>query len=123
MWQRQKKCSSEDEESGIAGCRHGFDTKQAASEQAAYKHATAEQTLGKQSRWQDEYADDITLFRRLKESLGGYFLLSVYLALLIIPVYAIVMSAIKRDWLMMVIDTLLIPVGFIHGILMLFGVV
>jgi len=113
MWQQQKKCSSEDEDSGVAGCRRGFDSKQAASEQ----------TLTKQTRWQDEYADDIAFFSRLKESLGGFFLLSVYLALLIVPVYAIVMSAIKRDWLMMVIDTLLIPVGFIHGILMLFGVV
>jgi len=118
MWRQKKKCSSEGEGIGVAGCRRGFDSRQAASEQAP-----VEQTLTKQTRWQDEYADDIALFSRLKESLGGFFLLSVYLALLIVPVYAIVMSAIKRDWLMMVIDTLLIPVGFIHGILMLFGVV
>lgn len=118
MWQRQKKCSSEDEEGGVAGCRHRSDSKQATYEQAVIK-----QTLAEQSGWQDEYTEDIALFRRLKESLGGYFLLSIYLALLIIPVYAIVMSAMKQDWLMMVIDTLLIPVGFIHGLLMLFGVV
>ena len=66
---------------------------------------------------------DAALFRQLKRSLGGYFLLSIYLALLIIPLYAIVMSAIRQDWLMMIVDILLIPVGFIHGILMLFGVV
>ena len=118
MWQRQKKCSSDYEESGVTGCGNGFGAEQTTAEQT-----TVEKTLGKQTRWQDEYADDITLFRRLKESLGGYFVLSVYLALLIIPVYAIVMSAIKHDWLMMVIDTLFIPVGFIHGILMLFGIV
>ena len=113
MWQRQQKCSSEVEDSGGDGCRHGFEPKQAASEQSQ-DDAT---------RWRDEYADDVALFVRLKASLGGYFLLSIYLALLIVPVYAIVMSAIRHNWLMMVIDTLLIPVGFIHGILMLFGVV
>ena len=113
MWQRQKKYANEDEDSGVAGCRHSFNPRQAASEQDA----------DEPTRWQDEYADDIAFFSRLKASMGGYFLLSIYLALLIVPVYAIVMSAIKRDWLMMVIDTLLIPVGFIHGILMLFGIV
>lgn len=113
MWQRQKKCSCEDGDSGVAGCRHDCDSNQAACEQNPVERL----------RWQDEYADDIAMLRRLKASLSGYFLLSIYLALLIVPVYAIVMSAIKRDWLMMVIDTLLIPVGFIHGILMLFGIV
>ena len=104
MWQQQKKCSTEDDDSLVAGCRHGFDSNQAAYEQAALKHTSVEQTMGEQTRCHDEYADDIALFRRLKQSLGGYFLLSVYLALLIIPVYAIVMSAIKHNWLMMVID-------------------
>ena len=113
MWQRQKKCTNEDEDSGVTGSRHGFDPTKAASEQEPVNP----------TRWQDEYADDIALLSRLKASMGGYFLLSIYLALLIVPVYAIVMSAIKRDWLMMVIDTLLIPVGFIHGILMLLGIV
>ena len=113
MWQRQKKCSGEDEDGVASGCRHGCDSNQAACEQDPVERL----------RCQDEYADDIALFRRLKASVGGYFLLSFYLALLIVPVYAIVMSAIKQDWLMMIIDTLLIPVGFIHGLLMLFGVV
>ena len=113
MWQRQKKCLSEDEEGGVAGCRHESDSE----------HATVEQTRAQQTKWQDEYVDDITLIYRLKAFLGGYFLLSIYLALLIIPVYAIVKSAMRHDWLMMIIDILLIPVGFIHGILMLFGVV
>ena len=113
MLQRQKKCSGEDEDGGVSGCRHSCDLDQTACEQRPVERL----------RCQDEYTDDIALFRRLKSSLSGYFLLSIYLALLIVPVYAIVMSAIKQDWLMMVIDTLLIPVGFIHGLLMLFGVV
>ena len=43
--------------------------------------------------------------------------------LLIIPIYAIVDSAINRNWIMVIIDALLVPVGFVHGILLLFGVV
>ncbi len=113
MWQRQKKYSGEDEDGGVSGCGHSCDSNQTACEQRPDERLTC----------QGEYADDIALFRRLKSSLGGYFLLSIYLALLIVPIYAIVMSAIKQDWLMMIIDTLLIPVGFIHGLLMLFGVV
>jgi hypothetical protein len=43
--------------------------------------------------------------------------------LLIIPIYAIVDSAINRNWIMVIIDALLVPVGFVHGVLLLFGVV
>ena len=43
--------------------------------------------------------------------------------LLIIPIYAIVDSVINRNWIMVIIDALLVPVGFIHGVLLLFGVV
>ena len=46
-----------------------------------------------------------------------------YCVLLIVPVYAIAKSAIKQDWLMMVIDALLVPVGFVHGLLLMFGLV
>lgn len=43
--------------------------------------------------------------------------------LLIIPIYAIVDSVINRNWIMVIIDALLVPVGFIHGVLLLLGVV
>ena len=43
--------------------------------------------------------------------------------LLIIPIYAIVDSVINRNWIMVIIDALLVPVGFVHGVLLLFGVV
>ena len=43
--------------------------------------------------------------------------------LLIIPIYAIIDSVINRNWIMVIIDALLVPVGFIHGVLLLFGVV
>ena len=52
-----------------------------------------------------------------------YFKLVFYCLLLIVPIYAIVMSIINRDWLMVVIDILLVPVGFVHGLLLIFGYV
>lgn len=57
-----------------------------------------------------------------KLALFDYFRFIFYCMLLIVPVYAIAMSAIKHDWLMMVIDALLIPVGFVHGILLMLGI-
>jgi len=58
-----------------------------------------------------------------KYFLFDYFKFAFYCMLLIVPIYAIVKSAIKNDWLMMIIDALLVPVGFIHGVLLLFGYV
>ena len=46
-----------------------------------------------------------------------------YCLLLIIPAYAITKSAIAHDWIMMILDLLLIPVGFVHGLIILFGLV
>jgi hypothetical protein len=40
--------------------------------------------------------------------------------LLIMPIYAVAISAIKHDWIMMIIDALLAPVGFVHGVLLFF---
>ena len=69
------------------------------------------------------YEDDVLLLSKLKEYLANYMLLSVYLVLLLIPIYAIVKSAMNQNWIMMIIDVVLVPVGFVHGLLMLFGVV
>jgi len=44
-----------------------------------------------------------------------------YCLLLIIPAYAITKSAIAHDWIMMILDLLLIPIGFVHGLLLLLG--
>ncbi len=56
-------------------------------------------------------------------SVFDYFKFVLFCVLLIVPLYAIVKSAIKHDWMMMIIDALLVPVGFVHGLLMLFGFV
>jgi hypothetical protein len=46
-----------------------------------------------------------------------------YCMLLIVPLYAIAKSILNGDWFMMAVDILLLPVGFVHGILLLFGLV
>ena len=65
--------------------------------------------------------------RRKKSSLFdhiiNYIKFVFYCFLLVMPVYAIAVSAIKHDWLMVAIDALLVPVGFVHGLLLIFGFV
>ena len=45
----------------------------------------------------------------------------IYCMLLAVPLYAITFSIMEQDWVMVFIDALLVPVGFIHGLLLLFG--
>ncbi len=60
---------------------------------------------------------------RSKYCLADYVKFVFYCMLLVVPVYAIAVSAMKQDWLMMIIDALLVPVGFVHGLLLIFGFV
>ena len=46
-----------------------------------------------------------------------------FCTLLIIPLYAITNSVMNQNWVMVIIDALLVPVGFVHGLLLLFGLV
>lgn len=46
-----------------------------------------------------------------------------FCTLLIVPLYAITDSVINHNWIMVIIDALLVPVGFVHGLLLLFGLV
>jgi len=59
----------------------------------------------------------------ITRSVADYIKFIFFCMLLIIPVYAIAKSAIKHDWIMMIIDALLVPVGFVHGVLLFFGYV
>ena len=52
-----------------------------------------------------------------------YIKFSMFSFLLIVPVYAMVKSFFSQNWIMLVIDALLVPVGFVHGILLLLGLV
>lgn len=52
-----------------------------------------------------------------------YFKFAVYCMLLAIPLYAITKSVLKHDWIMVIVDALIVPVGFVHGLLLLFGYV
>lgn len=55
------------------------------------------------------------------KALKDYLKFVVYCMLLAVPLYAITVSILKHDWIMVIIDALIVPVGFVHGLLLLFG--
>ena len=59
----------------------------------------------------------------VKNSWRDYLRFAVYCMLLAVPLYAITKSILKHDWIMVIIDALIVPVGFVHGLLLLFGYV
>ncbi len=59
----------------------------------------------------------------VRNSWRDYFKFAIYCMLLAVPLYAITISVLKRDWIMVIIDALIVPVGFVHGLLLLFGYV
>ncbi len=59
----------------------------------------------------------------VKNAWRDYFKFVIYCLLLAVPLYAITISVLKHDWVMVVIDALIVPVGFVHGLLLLFGYV
>lgn len=56
-------------------------------------------------------------------ALKDYLKFVVYCVLLAVPLYAITVSILKHDWIMVIVDALIVPVGFVHGLLLLFGYV
>ena len=58
-----------------------------------------------------------------KKCCSDYLKFALYCAMLMIPLYAIIVSVLKHNWIMVIIDALLIPVGFVHGLLLLSGLV
>ncbi len=70
------------------------------------------------------FEEDVFVERNFQNSLlQDYFKFAIYCMLLLIPLYAITISILKHDWMMAVIDALIVPVGFIHGLLLLLGFV
>ena len=59
----------------------------------------------------------------VKNTWQDYFRFAIYCMLLAVPLYAITKSILKHDWVMVIIDALVVPVGFVHGLLLLFGYV
>lgn len=55
------------------------------------------------------------------KALKDYLKFVVYCVLLAVPLYAITVSILKHDWIMVIVDALIVPVGFVHGLLLLFG--
>ena len=50
-----------------------------------------------------------------------YFKFAFYCMLLVVPLYAITISIMKNNWIMAIVDALIVPVGFVHGLLLIFG--
>jgi len=59
----------------------------------------------------------------VRGSLWDYFKFAIYCLLLVVPLYAITKSILNHDWIMVIIDALIVPVGFVHGLLLFFGYV
>ena len=63
----------------------------------------------------------------LRNASGGflrdYIKFAFYCMLLAVPLYAITISILNHDWVMVIIDALIVPVGFVHGLLLFFGYV
>ena len=79
-------------------------------------------------RFEPEYfvkkdTPDVALQGSASGSLRDYLRFAVYCLLLAVPLYAITKSVLKHDWVMVIIDALIVPVGFVHGLLLLFGYV
>jgi hypothetical protein len=66
---------------------------------------------------------NVLLQNSVSGSLRDYFRFTFYCILLAVPVYAITISIIRHNWIMVIIDALIVPVGFVHGLLLLFGYV
>ena len=66
---------------------------------------------------------NVLLQNSISGSLRDYFRFAIYCMLLAVPLYAITVSILRNNWIMVIIDLLIVPVGFVHGLLLLFGYV
>lgn len=57
------------------------------------------------------------------KALKDYLKFAIFCMLLAVPLYAITKSILKHDWVMVIIDALIVPIGFVHGLLLFFGYV
>ena len=69
--------------------------------------------VGKKLTMSESFSD-LTVFE--------HFLFIFYCFLICVPAYAIVTSVINQNWLMVIIDIVLVPIGFVHGLLIIFGI-
>jgi hypothetical protein len=80
-------------------------------------------TVINQAEFESREKRNIALLNVFNGSIKDYFKFAFYCMLLAVPLYAITVSVISQNWLMAVIDALIVPIGFIHGLLLIFGYV
>ena len=75
------------------------------------------------ARYSEVDVQSVLLQEPSSGSIRDYFKFAFYCILLAVPLYAITMSILKQDWVMVFVDALIVPVGFVHGLLLLLGFV
>ncbi len=63
---------------------------------------------------------DVLMQITINGVLIDYFKFAIYCLMLAVPLYAVAVSILEHNWLMAFIDALIVPVGFVHGLLLLF---
>mgnify|MGYP000110518887 CR=1 FL=1 len=76
-----------------------------------------------QSKSESRGSGNEVLQQCTSDPIKDYIKFAFYCMLLAVPLYAITISIMKNDWLMVIIDALIVPIGFVHGLLLIFGFV
>ena len=76
-----------------------------------------------QAEYDDRENQGVQLLNSFTAPIKDYFKFAFYCMLLAVPLYAITVSVMKNDWIMVIVDALIVPVGFVHGLLLIFGFV
>jgi len=76
-----------------------------------------------QAEYDDRENQGVQLLDSYSGPIKDYIKFAFYCMLLAVPLYAITVSVMKHDWIMVIVDALIVPVGFVHGLLLLFGFV
>jgi hypothetical protein len=76
-----------------------------------------------QADFESRESENILVQQWIGGSIKDYIKFAFYCMLLAVPLYAITISIMKNDWIMVIVDALIVPVGFVHGLLLIFGFV
>ena len=76
-----------------------------------------------QAEYDDRGNQGVLLLNSFTGPIKDYFRFAFYCMRLAVPLYAITISVMKNDWIMVIVDALIVPVGFVHGLLLIFGFV
>ena len=76
-----------------------------------------------QAEFDSRGGGDAQVFGFISGPINDYIKFAFYCLILAVPLYAITISIMKNYWIMVIIDALIVPFGFVHGLLLIFGFV